>query len=251
MRPNLRGITPGTLLDAAHTGALQDSVFLRSVTPTDLATLMTGGRWVRLQRGQRLALRGSRPGLCWLLLAGHVKEHRPQDDGSESLSGFRGPGELVAEIAAIIGAPSEHDVTALGSGEALVFPADHVAATVAATPGLQAAMLQAVTHRAAHAEDALARNTVCDTAERVALAVLELVDRWGRQCADGIEVALPLTQSELAEWIGTSRETAAKVLHRLRSAGLVETSRRRLVVQDLDGLRRAAGMFLPDAHAIA
>ncbi len=212
------------------------------MTVTDLAALMTGARCVRLRRGDHLTLRGSHPAQCWLLLSGYVKEHRPHEDGSEALHGFRGPGDLVAEVSALTGSPCQHDATAMGHGEALVFAADHVHQVVTTSPGLQRALLRAVAARATSAESAMARNTVCDTHERVALAIVELAERWGIRTLDGIHLGIPLTQAELAEWIGASRETAAKALHRLRGAGLVETSRRRLVVHDMGGLRQAAGL---------
>lgn len=209
---------------------------------TDLAPLLNGARWVRFQRGDSLTLRGSRPGQCWLVLTGYVKEHRPLDDGSEALCGFRGPGDLVAEIAALTQSPCEHDVTAMGQGEALAIPVDHLHTVLRETPRLQTAMLTAVASRATTAESALARNDVCDTSERVVLAIIELAERWGVATTAGIHIGIPLTQTELAEWVGASRETAAKALHRLRRDGLVETSRRRLVVHDLDGLRRQVGL---------
>ena len=182
-----------------------------------------------------------------MLLDGYVKEHRALEDGSEAVHGFRGPGDLVAEVCALTGAACQHDATAMGSGEALALPADHVHAVAADAPGLQRALLRAVAARATSAESTLARNTVCDTHERVALAIVELADRWGVRAVDGVHLGIPLTQSELAEWIGASRETAAKALHRLRGAGLVQTSRRRMVIHDMGGLRRAAGLVGDDA----
>lgn len=249
IRPHLRGITPSTLLESARRGPLRGSALLDGIAVTDLAVLMDGARWVRFTRGDNLTLRGSRPGQCWLLLTGYVKEHRPLDDGSEALCGFRGPGDLVAEIATLMLAPCEHDVTALGHGEALAFPADHLQAVTRDVPQLRAALLRAVAARATTAETSLARNNVCDTSERVVLAILELAERWGVTTSEGVHIGIPITQTELAEWVGASRETAAKALQRLRRDGLVETSRRRLVIQDLEGLHRAGG--LGDSRAMA
>lgn len=239
MRPNLRGVTPSTLADASRRGPLRGSPLLSGLAVVDLAALTAEARWIRLERGDLLSLHGSRPGDCWLLLTGYVKEHRPLRDGTESLCGFRGPGDLVGEIAAMTQEPCQHDATALSHGEALAIPADRLRIAVLDSPRLQAGLLRAVAARAAAAEDALARNGFGDCAHRVVLAVLELADRWGVATTRGVHIGIPLTQTELAEWIGVSRETAAKVLHRLRQAGIIETSRRRLIVHDVDALRAA------------
>lgn len=242
IRPHLRGITPSTLIEAAQRGPLRGSVLLERAAVADLDPLLAGTRWVRFDRGDSLTLRGSRPSQCWLLLAGYVKEHRPLEDGSEALCGFRGPGDLVAEIAALTDAPCEHDVTAMAPGEALAVPVEQLHRALLGAPRLQTAMLCAVASRATLAESALARNDVCDTSERIVLAIVELAERWGETTNAGVQIGLPLTQTELAEWVGASRETAAKALHRLRRDGLVETSRRCLVVHDLDGLRGQVGL---------
>lgn len=248
-RPHVRGITATTLLESASDGALRDSVLLANIGVDELDALLEGSRCVRFARGDKLTLRGSRPGKCWLLLTGYVKEHRPLDDGSEAVCGFRGPGDLVAEVATLLSHPCTQDATALSPGEALAFPDSHLQAVARAAPGLQAALLRAVAARATSAEASLVRNDVCDTSARVVLAILELARRWGVSTPQGIRISVPLTQSELAEWIGASRETAAKTLQRLRRDGMVATSRRRLVVHDIEGLRQAARAV--DENALA
>jgi CRP/FNR family cyclic AMP-dependent transcriptional regulator len=57
-----------------------------------------------------------------------------------------------------------------------------------------------------------------------------------------VDVALPLTQQELADWTSLSREAVVKALQAFRELGWIETARRRIVVRDLDALReRASG----------
>lgn len=240
MRPILRGITASTVHESVRRGPLRGSVLLEELRTPSLERLVDGARWVRFARGDNLTLRGSRASSCWLLLTGYVKEHRALDDGSDALSGFRGPGDLVAEVAAITRRSCDHDVTALGPGEALALDVDGLHRLAHEDPAIRHALLLAVADRATAAETTLARNDVCDASQRIMLALVELAERWGMPTSRGVAICLPLTQSELAEWVGTSRETAAKVLHRLRQRDLVETSRRRLVVGDLDRLRLAA-----------
>jgi CRP-like cAMP-binding protein len=72
----------------------------------------------------------------------------------------------------------------------------------------------------------------------VAGRLVELAERFGVQRSDSaLEVALPITQEELASWSASSRESTARALRTLRGLGLIETNRRRLTVLDLDGLR--------------
>jgi CRP/FNR family cyclic AMP-dependent transcriptional regulator len=75
----------------------------------------------------------------------------------------------------------------------------------------------------------------------VARRLVELADRFGVPGAGGVEVALKLSQQDLAGWTGASREATSKALTTLRSLGWVETRRRRLVIADLEALRGYAG----------
>jgi CRP/FNR family cyclic AMP-dependent transcriptional regulator len=75
----------------------------------------------------------------------------------------------------------------------------------------------------------------------VASRLVELTERFGAIEANGkIDVALPITQEELAAWSASSRESTARSLRTLRILGLIETHRRRLTVLDLDRLRAHA-----------
>jgi CRP-like cAMP-binding protein len=77
--------------------------------------------------------------------------------------------------------------------------------------------------------------------QRLAVRLVELVERAGRPAADGVVVDLPLPQHDLASAVGATREAVAKALRLLREKGLVETGTRRLVVTDTEVLRLLAG----------
>jgi CRP/FNR family cyclic AMP-dependent transcriptional regulator len=75
------------------------------------------------------------------------------------------------------------------------------------------------------------------TIERIALRLVELCERFGAPCDEGVRISLRISQEELAGWAGASREATSKALHDLRQIGLIDTERRSLTVRDVDGLR--------------
>ena len=72
--------------------------------------------------------------------------------------------------------------------------------------------------------------------------ILELVQATEAHADDHgvIDLRLPISQEELAQWAGLSREGAVRGLSELRSAGVLETARKRVIIHDLPALEREA-----------
>ena len=83
-----------------------------------------------------------------------------------------------------------------------------------------------------------------DTIGRVAARLVELAADYGReQPGGGVRIDLPITQEELASWVGSSREGVNKALHTLRGLRWVETERRAITGARHGGAaRKRAGL---------
>jgi CRP-like cAMP-binding protein len=75
---------------------------------------------------------------------------------------------------------------------------------------------------------------------RVAKALLHLSKRFGHPAEDGILVAHELTQEELAQLVGASRETVNKALADFASRGWIKLEARAVVLTDVERLTRRA-----------
>jgi CRP-like cAMP-binding protein len=176
-----------------------------------------------------------------ILLAGRVKISRLGADGRETLLSIRDPGDVVGELAFVDGEPRIASVTALEPIEALLIPEPAFRAHLERTPRVAVALLEVVTSRCRQRTVTLTKFNGLDTLGRLAVRIVELVDRYGEAVDGGIEIATPLSQEELAGWIGASRASLAAALQALRELGWIETGRRRLLVRDLDAVRRRSG----------
>jgi CRP-like cAMP-binding protein len=75
---------------------------------------------------------------------------------------------------------------------------------------------------------------------RVAKALLDLADRFGVRTEDGVHVAHDLTQEELAQLVGASRETVNKSLADFAGRGWLRLEGRAVTLLDVERLRRRA-----------
>jgi CRP/FNR family transcriptional regulator, cyclic AMP receptor protein len=171
-----------------------------------------------------------------LLLSGRVKVARVAENGQEFLLGVRDPGDLLGELAFIDGLPRTATIAALEPVDALVISATALRGHLERVPRVAAALLRVTATRVRETTLNNVRFATADTMGRLAMRILELAERYGEANDSGVIVDLPLTQEELTAWIGASRAGVSQALATMRDLGWIETSRRRLVVKDLEGL---------------
>ncbi|MFI6787335.1 Crp/Fnr family transcriptional regulator [Nonomuraea sp. NPDC050383] len=212
--------------------------FLSMLTPEEVEALRAAGRPRRWERGSTVMSEGDTSDWVLVLTEGRVKVSSHTSSGTEVVLAVRGPGALLGEMCAIDGSPRSATVTTLEPVAGIVvrdFPA-----FLQAHGRVAVLLMRLVTGRLRDADRKRVEYGAFDTTGRVATRLLELADRYGEKTNGGVRVALPLSQDELAGWTGASREAVSKALRSLRDRGLIETGRRRVVIHDLEGLRKRA-----------
>jgi CRP-like cAMP-binding protein len=211
------------------------------LTEGERAELHRIGHRRRVKAGTPIFVEGTHSDHVVIVLSGRVKVFSTARDGTESVLAIRGPGALLGDLSAIDGAPRSASVTALEPVELLSVGAERFSAFLRARPRLMWLLVRMLTSRLRDADRKRIEFGVHDTLGRVAHRLVELAERHGEPGPDGIRITVPLTQDELASWVGASREATAKALRSLRERGWLRTQRRTITVLDLDELRRRAG----------
>jgi CRP-like cAMP-binding protein len=200
------------------------------------ADLFDDARTQRLRAGTVLFNEGDVSNRVALVMTGRLKISSYAEDGRETVLGFRDPGDVLGEFAAIDGDPHLATVTAIEPTEVAVVPADRFLAELEARPELTLALLRSVIGRLRDADRKRIEFGALDVVARVARRLVELAESHGETSPGGVSVTI--TQAELAGWASCSREAVNKSLHRLRERGLVALGRGHVTVVDLEGLRR-------------
>ena len=212
--------------------------FLGAIDGEQVRQLHERGVRRRFRKGHALFHQGGSSDRVVILLSGRVKVSTLTDEGRESVLAFRGPGDLLGELSAIDGEPRSATVEAIEPVEALAVAASDFRSFLVANPEVSLLLLQMLSRRLRDADRKRVEYAAHDTVGRVAARLVELAERYGEPAARGLRIGLPLSQEELAGWVGGSREAVSKALQTLRSVGWVVTERRRITVVDLDALRR-------------
>ena len=77
---------------------------------------------------------------------------------------------------------------------------------------------------------------------RIASLFLSLAERMGKKTAEGTEIPLALSRQEIAECVGTTIESAIRVMSKWNREGLLLTGRDRFVIPDRERLKAEANI---------
>ena len=182
-------------LDAEGAAALRASLVSRDVSKGD----------VLFQEGQI----GDH---MYVIVEGKVKLGQTSTDGRESLLGVLGPGEMFGELSLFDPGMRTSTATALTDTTVLLMGHDQLKPWLSGRPEVAAALLQALARRIRRTNDAMADLVFSDVPGRVAKALMDLGEKFGEVTPDGLMVTHDMTQEELAQLVGASRETVNKAL---------------------------------------
>jgi CRP-like cAMP-binding protein len=218
-----------------------DASFWEALAPPDAAALEARGVRRSFARGHAIFHAGQIADRVLILRSGRVKVTAPSASGREIVLAFHVPGELVGELAALDGGVRSASMVALEAVDVLALTPEDFRAFLDAHPAAALALVRTLGRRLRDADARLMEFATVDSLGRVAIRLVELCERFGERDGDQIDVALPVSQEELAGWACTSLESTARALQTMRSLGWIETRRRAIRVLDLAAMRRAAG----------
>jgi CRP/FNR family cyclic AMP-dependent transcriptional regulator len=192
------------------------------------------------EKGEVIFSEGDDGDRLYVVLDGKVKLGVTSSDGRENLLGVQGPGEMFGELSLFDPGPRTATATALTDCVVIGLGHADLRAWLTGRPEVALALLQALAQRLRRTEDAMADLVFSDVPGRVAKALLELGGKFGEENAadDGVQVTHDLTQEELAQLVGASRETVNKALADFASRGWIRLESRSVVLLDTERLER-------------
>lgn len=172
-----------------------------------------------------------------LIASGSVKIVRRRRDGADMILAVRGANDLVGEMAAIDGTPRSASAVAMGPVEAHVIEAGAFESFVRANGNVAWILIRSMAERQRDADQRRLDQATASVAHRVAAELLDMAEREVALDPDGFVIS----QTELAEAVGATREAVSKALGDLRRRGAIETARRRMKIVDRAKMLEAMG----------
>jgi CRP/FNR family cyclic AMP-dependent transcriptional regulator len=217
-----------------------------------LAAIIPAAAWEALTRagvrksfapGQVLLRQGDPVDHVLVVTSGRTKVTRVDHEGNTLVLAVRGPGEVLGEIGtAVDGGERSATVTAIDDCVTRVVPRAAFGDLVHRLH-LEKDLLRHVVRRMREGEELRSELVAFPSGVRVARGLLRLAgwhaDRpWPVRAAGHVDIGLD--QADLGHAVGLHRSTVAEELRKLRTRGIVATSRSRILILDHEGLQAAA-----------
>lgn len=208
------------------------------LSASDLGQLRTLGTRRALPAGATLFLEGDEPYDLMIIESGDIKLTTTALNGQETMLDVLGAGEVLGELSAIDGAPRSASAVALTPVELTSIPVDRFLDFLQAHPSSMGSLLAVTVRRLRLSNRRQLEFTTADALGRVCGRLDELAERYGHASgSDGVRIDLPITQTELAQWCGLSREAVVKSLRKLRDLGWVTTTDGAVTVEEREAVR--------------
>ena len=219
---------------------MRQAPLFSALTDEDAQALLQRMSKTRIERGDTLFQEGDAGDRLYIITSGKVKLGRKSPDGRENLLAILGPGEMLGELSLFDPGARTATATAVAGTDLVGLSHPELSEFVSTRPEVAMKLLGAIARRLRRTNEALGDLVFTDVPGRVAKALIDLASRFGRPVEEGTLVAHDLTQEELAQLVGASRETVNKALADFASRGWVKLEARAVTILDTERLQRRA-----------
>jgi len=213
----------------------------QGVGPEAISALTAAMEYVDVPRGAAVFSEGEQGDSVYIVVDGKVKLSRRAPDGRENMIAVMGPSDMFGELSVFDPGPRTATATAVTAARLALLRQADLRSWMSTRPELAEQLLRVVARRLRRTNDALADLIFTDVPGRVAKNLLLMAQRFGSRDADGVlRVTHDLTQEELAQLVGASRETVNKALADFAGRGWLRLEGKSVVILDEQRLGRRA-----------
>ncbi len=222
------------------TEILSRAGIFQGVEPTAVHNLISQLDTAKYPRGTTIFEEGEPGDRLYIIISGKVKLARHSADGRENLLTVMGPSDMFGELS--IFDPGPRTSSAVCVTEVICATMDSVMLHqwIAEHPQISEQLLRVLARRLRRTNNSLADLIFTDVPGRVAKALLQLANRFGMQEGNALRVNHDLTQEEIAQLVGASRETVNKALAEFAHRGWIRLEGKSVLITDTERLAKRA-----------
>jgi len=210
----------------------------QGVDPAAVSALIADMETATFPRGTTIFEEGEPGDRLYIIIEGKVKLARHAPDGRENLLSVMGPSDMFGELSIFDPGPRTSSAVCVTEVTAATMNSEMLKQWIDNHPEISQQLLRVLARRLRRTNASLADLIFTDVPGRVAKTLLQLANRFGTQEGGALRVNHDLTQEEIAQLVGASRETVNKALAEFVQRGWIRLENRAVVILDLQRLRQ-------------
>lgn len=217
---------------------LKQSPLFNSLENADLEGLVSSMRVQSLKQGQTLFYKGDEGTALYIIKRGAIKIVLPSKIGDEIIVTIFTVNDFFGEMALLDGEPRSANAVAIEPTEVFVLNRNNFLSFLKSNINAIRSILSSLSKRLRLTDEFLEDTCFLSISARLAKKLVELAESHGKKEEDIVNIDLNLTQKELGDMIGATRESTNKELKMLRDRGLISTDGYRIKIHDMVRLKR-------------
>jgi CRP/FNR family cyclic AMP-dependent transcriptional regulator len=230
----------GASAKAVARALLNRALGLRDCQPQTLDALVSAGHVRALGKGELFLSRGDPFDMLGLVVEGSIEVSLSRHDGHRHLISFLQPGDLAGLLGLIDGLGHVSDLRARHSTTLLLVPGDDIRRLRQSDPALGYAFERQLAFRSRLLYERLSADPSMALEDRLARLLHLLSGLYGRPEGSGVALDMKVSQTDLADWLGVSRQRVNFVVQILQREGLISLSYSKVTITDPAGLAARA-----------
>jgi len=212
--------------------------FLAALTEDDLTWLAKRAQRRSYKRGDIIFVKDDAGQSMFIVEDGAVRIYMPGAQGTDLTLAVMQPGEFFGDLSLLDGRPRSASAEAARDTTLLTLERDDLTELVRSRPDAALAILTEIAQRLRETDQMASDLAFLDVSGRLARRLLDLASSYGKPRDGGIMINASITQEELANMIGVTRESVNRNLGMFTRLGLIGREGRRIVVKNPEGLRK-------------
>lgn len=226
--------------DRHSEAAMARAAILRGLEPEDRAALVSRFSCVRFSAGEPIYREGQLDGRLYIVIDGKVKIGWRSPDFPEKLLAVLGPSDILGAESMFDPGPRIGSATALTAVVAAVIDHDALQSCIDGRPHITEQLVRLLARSLRRTEDLITDLNFTDVPGRIAKQLLHLAQRFGIRHDGQLRVDHGLTQAEIAQLVGASRESVNKALSEFVQRGWITVTGKSLVIHQTELLAHRA-----------
>jgi CRP/FNR family transcriptional regulator, cyclic AMP receptor protein len=214
---------------------LEDMPLFAGLGDASLLALARAGKFVQVEKGQFIFFQSDPSEKVYLVRLGLVSIVLESPDGREMVINEMRPGDLFGEVGVLTGRPRSASAIVRKEGILLELPRQAFLGILAAEPTLARRILDVTANRLRGSSERESALAFLDAQARLARLLLQLEELEEQKTERGY---VTISQEELAQRTGQTRQTVAKALGRWRRAGWLITGRGHIMLLNREALAK-------------